>query len=948
LRIQNIFSRVTGNSISKIDGLLRANGSANLFFLNPNGIIFGAGARLDIGGSFLASTAGSIKFTDGFSFSAAATPTTPLLSVSVPLGLQYGSNQSSVEVRGATLEVSSGQTLALVGGNVQLNGGALYNPLVPLGARVELGGLTGAGTIGLSNNGSYLSLNFPDGVTRGDVSIANGALIDVSAGGGGSITINARNLNITGRSTQLQAGIVSGLGSVGSQAGDIEINATQATNLDASFISNDVKGGGVGDGGNINITTGFLAVTSGARLSASARGQGKAGNVIINARDTVAFDGVASDGISGGAFSHVEERGIGGGGDINITTGSLTVTGGAQLNASTYGEGKAGSVIVNARDTVAFDGVGSARGSGVILSGALSNVARMSAGDGGGDINITTGSLTVTSGAGLTANTFGEGKAGSVIINARDTVAFDGVSRSIGIPSGAFSTARLASVGDGGDINITTGSLAVTGGARLSTSIEREGKAGNVIINARDTVAFDGVASNGISSGAYTSLEGGGKGDAGNINITTGSLFVMRGAVVSARTRGQGNGGNITVHANTLDAVNGGQLLTTSSSTGEAGDIHLNVTQSITLSGRRPRHLAQLTQLAQFRSGVVNNNVSPASGVFANTLSTSTNGGGDVTISTGQLTVRHGAQVSVKSEGTGNAGNLDITANSVLLHNRGQLIAETVSGEGGNINLQVEDLLLMGRNSLISAQAFNNGNGGNITIKPGLIVAIPTEDNDIVADAQQGNGGRINITTQGIFGLEFRRQRTPKSEITASSQLGISGTVNITRLTVDPSQGLAALPANLVDQTNQIDQRCLAGGAKRENTFTATGRGGLPQSPTEVISPDMVQDDLGTAVTSNPPNSESVSPTPTSPPKQLVEAQGWVVDDLGVVTLVASAPTVTPHSPALAPASCQESLGQGSQGDEGVGTPEEVVPVPSRQLSSYAHKGYVVKVEKEG
>jgi large exoprotein involved in heme utilization and adhesion len=358
--------------------------------------------------------------------------------------------------------------------------------------------------------------------------------------------------------------------------------------------------------------------------------------------------------------------------------------------------------------------------------------------------------------------------------------------------------------------------------------------------------------------------------------------------------------------------------------------------------------LAQLAQLAQFRSGVVNNNVSPASGVFANTLSTSRNRGGDVTISTGQLTVRHGAQVSVKSEGTGNAGNLDITANSVLLHNRGQLIAETVSGEGGNINLQVEDLLLMGRNSLISAQAFNNGNGGNIMIKPGLIVAVPKEDNDIVADAQQGNGGRINITTEGIFGLEFRRQRTPKSEITASSQLGISGTVNITRLTVDPSQGLAALPANLVDQTNQIDQRCLAGRAKRENTFTVTGRGGLPQSPTEVISPDMVQDDLGTAVTSNPPTSESVSPTPTSPPKQLVEAQGWVVDDLGVVTLVASAPTVTPHSPALTPASCQESLGQGSQGDEGVGTPEEVVPVRSRQLSFYAHKGYVVKVEKEG
>ncbi|MEL6461345.1 MAG: filamentous hemagglutinin N-terminal domain-containing protein [Cyanobacteria bacterium J06621_15] len=150
--IKNIINRVTGGNISNIDGLIKSQGNANLFLINPNGIVFGENSRLDIGGSFLGSTAESILFEDGFNYSAIDSQQEPLLTVSVPLGLQMGSNPGAIEINGSGhnlisedatfapyfnpssmipsqlrpgLQVSEGKSLALIGGNITFNGGIL-------------------------------------------------------------------------------------------------------------------------------------------------------------------------------------------------------------------------------------------------------------------------------------------------------------------------------------------------------------------------------------------------------------------------------------------------------------------------------------------------------------------------------------------------------------------------------------------------------------------------------------------------------------------------------------------------------------------------------------------------------------------------------------------------------------------------------------------------------
>ncbi|MBD2543748.1 two-partner secretion domain-containing protein [Planktothricoides raciborskii] len=907
LDIQNIFSRVTGGSASEIDGLIRANGTANLFLLNPNGIMFGPNARLDIGGSFFASTADRINFAGGGFFSATDPEASPVLTINVPIGLQFGaspgaiSNQSRVSSNSneqtVGLQVQPGKTLALVGGNVTLDGGYITAP----GGRIELGSLGEPGTVGLNQDGS---LSFPDAIARGDILLTNGAEVNVRAATGGDIAIHGGNFELLQGST-VKAGIALGLGSVDSQAGDIEINATGNVSISntGSFISNAVLWDAIGNSGDVNITANSLSVTNGGQISASTRGQGNVGDVNINVRDTASFDGLDNDFISSNASNVV--YGVGQAGDINITAASLSVTNGARLEASTFGQGNAGNVNINVRDTVSFSGYGGQDS----LSGVYSRAETIETVGDGGKINITAGSLFVTDGAVVTASTAGQGNANDIAINVRDRIVLGGLGPFDPVirgqqSSGIFSTVKETGVGNGGNVRITTGSLLLVNSGIIVARTIGQGNAGNIWIDAAESVMLSGVGEDLSSSGLFTNTEESASGRGGDITVNTDVFRVSGGAVANSQTLNASAGGDITINARIFEAIDGGQVLASTANSGQAGSLTINATEQIFLSGRDP-NFAQRVLLFK---DVFGNNEAEFSGIFANTREESTGPGGTLTLQTRQLTVRDTGTLSVTAAGVGAAGSLIIDASLIRLEN-GSLTAETSQGDFGDIRIQSSDIQLR-ENSRITTNA-GSATGGNISINTDTLAAL--ENSDITANALAGFGGLVTINAQGIFATEFRETLSSASDITATSELGpqFSGTVEINTPDTDPTSGLLKLPQTPVDVTSLVDRRCTPSNPQ-QSSFINIGRGGKPATPRDPLSSN------GGWVDSNFSEVSTTASVPTDkkpgfssailaesqerltetrflmPHNAIVEAQGWIFNEQGQIILVGQTDAATP------------------------------------------------------
>ena len=804
--ITNILSRVTGGNISNIDGLIRANGTANLFLINPAGIIFGNNARLDVGGSFLGSTADSILFPDG-EFSATDL-NAPVLTINAPIGLGFRDNpgditSSSLDLNDFIgLEVPDEQTIGLIGGDVLVEGGFISTP----GGRIELGSVGGNSTVSLTEVAKGWDVGYEGVENFGNIELSGAAFVNTFGANTGDIEVQGGNI-------RLIEGSQIGIDTEAGQAGNLTMIASESLSLDGNAIEidlgnfqtllfNNVSDEATGEGSRINLNTPQLTLNKGAVIRAGVSSQSPGVDIVVNADDIVVetpFVSSESGIVRPGIFASVREDGSGKGGNITIETDTLTLNEGGQITTNTFGGGNAGDLTVNASESIELTGTISPDSNDP--SALSANVEQRATATGnGGNLTISTPQLIVRDGAQIATVARNQGNGGTLTIDAQSVLLtgtatladFQGGGRSgifvssqpsfetesgeiiptlgnggtlnlttdkLTIEQGAIISINTFSVGDGGNGNIDVNKLILREGGEISAgslieadSIDPEadrGNGGTLNINATESVEITGIGSisgEPVQSSLFTLAES--TGNAGDLTLTTNNLTVSEGGEINASATGTGSAGNLTITANSLDLNSG--TLTAATAAGTGGNIKLDIDDNITLS---------------------NNSL-----------------------------------ISAAATGTGAAGNLTITANSLDL-NQGTLTAATAAGTGGNIQLEIDDNITLSNNSLISAEATGFANGGNIDIDTTFIIASPMGNSDIIASAgQEGTGGSITIDAESVFGIQEGPRNDLTNDLDASG--GVDGEVIINTPDVDITSGLVEVPQNIVTPEQTTAQAC--------------------------------------------------------------------------------------------------------------------------------------------
>lgn len=532
LAIQNIISRVTGDSISNIDGKLAAMGNANLFLLNPNGVIFGSNSSLNLGGSFITTTADSLLFEDGTEFSASKPQASPLLTISTPVGLQFGNQVGDITNQSGTSPLVGSNTIALIGGNINLQGRTIISP-----KNIELGSVDSNSQVKLIPTTLGWTFDYESVQNFKDIRLTQA---ENSAGGELNLvaTLSGADIQVKGKEVRIEEGsqiIASGTLKIDTADTLKIIGSRNGSNL---LILNGLFGNAftANDAGNIIINTGRLIIQNGGQISSQVTGDsssnteelilatGNGGNITINATESIELVDQGSEILS-------STEGFGSAGNISISTKNISVSNGAVITAESTGvasnleplaTGLAGGIEINASESIRLNDS--------IISSSTSGL-----GNNAGSVSLETNQLSVLDGSQISVDASGSGLAGNLEIAAN----------SINLDRSSLNAETTT--GNQGNITLSNlDTLLLRNNSKITTNATESATGGNITISSEGIILLDD------SDITAQAVEGRG----GNIQITTRGIFQEPDSEIDA-TSELGIDGTITINSPDVDPTSG-------------------------------------------------------------------------------------------------------------------------------------------------------------------------------------------------------------------------------------------------------------------------------------------------------------------------------------------------------------------------------------------------------
>jgi filamentous hemagglutinin family protein len=831
--VSNVVGRVTGGNPSSVDGRIQSNiAGANLYLINPSGIVFGPNATVNVSGSFHASTADYVKMSDGARFQA-TNPDASKLSAAPPVAFGFLTPQpAAISVNGSSLGPVPG-TLGLVAGPVSINSAA---SLTAPGGTIHVTSAAGTGEVPVDprNTAALTVGNF------GPVDIKGGSTLDVGNLGGpaiggsvfvhaGALTISASEIGadnngsgsggvialrgetqvaLTGASVHALTGNSSGAGIFISTAPSGIVAADDSTVLTGSV--------GSGNAGFLAVSTGQLTMTNGAELASLVLGTGTAAPISVSA-NSVVVDGTASP---AEILSIASGTAAAPAGDITIAAGEVRLVTGGAIRSGTRGSGNAGNITVQVAGNLSIDGT-----SATDISAALTDIASNTFGTGtAGNVTVTAGNLRVANNGRVASDTFASGDAGSVTVK---------VAGLLSIANGGAISASTFGTGAGGSVSVSAGLSSIFNGGQISSSTSGSGNAGNVSVTVPGQLIIDGSADPDIPTGVLAIAGSGSTGHAGQLTVIAGALSLVGYGDISSITRGAGDAGRVSVDVagsqpGALTILTNGSVRASTFGAGDAGSVVVRVAGGLIIDG----------------AGA---NADFITGISSQANRGSTGNAGSVTVTAGRLAIVNGGEISSDTFGPGNAGGVyanvtgELTIAGASESNFTGISSDTTlegtgAGNAGNVMVSAGTLSISGNGGQISASTFGAGAGGNVSVTAGVL---SLANLGAVASATfgSGSGGNIAVSVSGQLSI----YGTPGDFLTgiaASSQEGSTG--NAGNVTVHAGS------ASIVNNKAEIASSTLGRGNGGEVSVDVAGLLSIDGGPTTLLTGIAAQSFPGT------------------------------------------------------------------------------------------------------